>query len=148
MLRIIVASTKQGGIGLQGALPWVHNPSDMAYFRKMTVGNTCYIGRKTYQSIPGGLKDRDVRVVTRDRSYLPQYGGELAPFILKDLDGWVLGGAEIYDLLLPQVSEVHRTLIHGDWEADTFWHVPTDWKLCTRSQGTGCEFQVWRRPRG
>ena len=40
-----------------------------------------------------------------------------------EMDGWVIGGGEIYKLFLPHVSELHRTIIDARVaEADT--HFP------------------------
>jgi dihydrofolate reductase/thymidylate synthase len=55
---IIVAATKDWGIGKNGGIPW-RLRGDMNYFRKITtetknpqLRNCCIMGRKTYFSIP------------------------------------------------------------------------------------------------
>lgn len=56
-LTSIVAIDRQGAIGCQNRLPWSIK-SDMAFFRKTTMGNNVIMGRKTYESIGGCLKGR------------------------------------------------------------------------------------------
>lgn len=47
MVRIIVACTIDGGIGLDGKLPWNYIKDDMTIFKNITFGNTIVMGRKT-----------------------------------------------------------------------------------------------------
>lgn len=57
---IIVAATRQNGIGLKGDLPWARNlPSDLANYKRITTQcndktkvNAVIMGRKTWESIP------------------------------------------------------------------------------------------------
>ena len=66
--QIVVAATKQRGIGRDGSMPW-RLPSDMAYFKRVTTEreddsarqNAVLMGRKTWDSIPAKfrpLRDR------------------------------------------------------------------------------------------
>jgi len=56
---VILAATKEGGIGKDNAIPWKLKP-DMAYFRAVTTSrddplhrkNAIVMGRKTWESIP------------------------------------------------------------------------------------------------
>jgi dihydrofolate reductase len=57
-LTSIVAIDKNGAIGCQNSLPW-RLKSDLAFFRKTTIGNTVVMGRKTYDSIGCCLPKRN-----------------------------------------------------------------------------------------
>jgi len=48
---VIVAQTLQGGIGLDGTLPW-RIKEDMQHFKHLTTNNIVIMGKKTYLSIP------------------------------------------------------------------------------------------------
>lgn len=63
-LSIIVAATPQGEIGANNTIPWKLK-GDLARFKEMTKGNIVIMGRKTYESLPGTLPDRNTIVVTR-----------------------------------------------------------------------------------
>ena len=65
---IIVACDLMNGIGWKGHLPWKKLSKDLAHFKKLTVGNTVLMGRKTWDSIPvkfRPLTDRLNIVLTR-----------------------------------------------------------------------------------
>ena len=53
-LSVIFASTRDGGIGKDGQLPW-RLKADMKFFKETTIGdgnNAVVMGRKTWESIP------------------------------------------------------------------------------------------------
>eukprot|EP00890_Picochlorum_soloecismus_P005797 jgi/Picsp_1/6218/NSC_03572-R1_dihydrofolate reductase-thymidylate synthase len=64
--QIVVAATKEWGIGKDGSLPWKSLPGDMAYFKKLTSTtrsgsssgkkNAVIMGRKTWESIPAKFR--------------------------------------------------------------------------------------------
>lgn len=74
MLSVVVAASKDWGIGVDGGIPW-RLPGDMAYFREVTMvtaeegkTNAVVMGRKTWDSIPPKfrpLKGRTNIVLTR-----------------------------------------------------------------------------------
>ena len=74
----IVSVTRDWAIGKDGAL-LVRNKADMHRFVELTRGCTCVMGRKTYESFPGGpLKGRRNVIVTHDASYVPPKAEDLA----------------------------------------------------------------------
>ncbi|MBP3895001.1 MAG: dihydrofolate reductase, partial [Mogibacterium sp.] len=64
-MNLIVAADNKWGIGRDGGL-LCHLPSDMKYFREKTKGKVVVMGRKTFESLPGGkgLPDRINYVLT------------------------------------------------------------------------------------
>ena len=65
---IIAAMAKNGVIGKENTLPW-KLPADLKRFKKITIGHTVVMGRKTYESIGGTLKKRINIVLTRQPDY-------------------------------------------------------------------------------
>ena len=53
-VSLIWAQTAAGVIGRDGGLPW-QLPADMAYFRAVTLGKPCIMGRRTFDSLPKPL---------------------------------------------------------------------------------------------
>ena len=68
MISLIVAAAKNGVIGVRGGLPW-HLPSDLANFKRLTMGHPIIMGRKTYESIGRVLPGRKNIVISRDAHF-------------------------------------------------------------------------------
>ena len=64
-LSIVVAVDDNHLIGKGNGLPW-HLPADLAFFKKITTGNSILMGRKTYDSIGKTLPNRRNIVITRN----------------------------------------------------------------------------------
>jgi dihydrofolate reductase len=123
MLGMIVACDRNGAIGKDGDLPWKQS-TDLQHFKQVTMGSNLIMGRKTWDSLPGMLPGRAHYVLSR---------GEVEGVEVIALDkaleteGWVIGGGEIYELFLPHVEELHRTIIDARVsDADTHFPDITD----------------------
>lgn len=119
MLGMIVACDRNGAIGKDGDLPWKQS-TDLQHFKQVTSGSNIIMGRKTWESLPGVLPERRHLVLSRGEVE----GAEVISFDeALNMDGWVIGGGQIYELFLPHVSELHRTIIDARvGDADT--HFP------------------------
>jgi dihydrofolate reductase len=123
-ITLIYARAANGAIGLQGDLPW-RLPADLKRFKALTMGLPMIMGRKTFESLPGLLPGRRHIVLTRDAAWQAE-GAEAAatPDAALALAGAgpvaVIGGAEVFALLLPRADRVELTQIHADYEGDTF----------------------------
>ena len=118
MLGMIVACDRNGAIGKDGDLPW-RQSTDLQHFKQITMGSNLIMGRKTWDSLPGMLPGREHFVLSRGKV-------EGVPVISVDdalgMDGWIIGGGQIYELFLPHVTELHRTIIDARVnDADTFF---------------------------
>ena len=121
MLTMIFACDMNNAIGKNGDLPW-RQSTDLQHFKQITLGGTIVMGRKTWESLPGKLPDREHLVMTRsnrDDVETITYEGVLE--LSKKRDIFIIGGGEIYNLFLPHTEKIHRTIIHCNVEdADTF----------------------------
>ena len=127
-MKLIAVQDKRGGIGLKGGL-LMSLPTDMKYFRTTTTGHTVIMGRKTLESFPGGrpLPKRRNIVISTTISEGEGYEICRAPEELESMlpdeekeEAFVIGGGQIYDLMLPKVDEAYITEINAELEADTF----------------------------
>lgn len=123
-LHAIFAMNENRVIGREGKLPW-HLPEDLKWFKKLTLGQPVLMGRKTAESLEKPLPKRRNLVLSRSASILA--GGferlnSVAQVDALPLEGvvWVIGGAEIFRLLLPRIEEVYLSHVHGVHEGDTF----------------------------
>ena len=124
-LSIVVAMDDNRLIGKDNGLPW-HLPADLAYFKKITTGNSILMGRKTYESIGRALPNRRNIVITRNSEAL--FSGcevvdsiDAALSITKnDNEVMVIGGASLCEQLLPEVTRLYITQIEGKFKGDIF----------------------------
>src|SRR5258705_3354883 len=65
MIIGIVAVDRNLAIGKDGKLPW-HYSADMKFFKETTIGNTVVMGRRTWLTLKGPLKDRTNIVLSRN----------------------------------------------------------------------------------
>ena len=139
VLSAIVAVCDDWGIGLDGGMV-IENREDMRHFVSCTTGHPVIMGRKTLESFPGGrpLKNRRNVVLTRDASFSPEgvdvvHSVEEALAAVADEDeAWVLGGGQVYELLLPHCDRAVVTRNHCVRESDTFFPILDalpDWAL-------------------
>jgi dihydrofolate reductase len=128
-LVIVVAAAENGIIGRDNQLLW-RLKSDLRRFRDLTWGKPLIMGRKTYESIGRPLPGRQTIVLTRDPAFRAagihvahswdeavRQGQELAKTMPADAV-IVAGGAEIYELALPQVQTVFLTQVHAAPQGD------------------------------
>ncbi len=134
----VVARADNGVIGRDGKLPW-HIPADLKRFKALTLGTPMIMGRRTFESLPGLLPGRRHIVLTRDRKWQAE-GAEVSHTPEEALqragDGQVsvIGGAEIFELLLPHAARVELTEIHAEVQGDVFVppYAPSGWSETQR----------------
>ncbi len=141
-LALIVALSKNRGIGLRGALPW-RVPEDLKRFKALTMGHAILMGRKTHESIGRALPGRRNVVITRGP--LRFEGCEVAAsfdaalaLVKDDALPFVIGGAQLYAEALPHVTHLFLTQLEGEVEADAFFPElePGAWREVKREPGT------------
>lgn len=128
MLSVIVAIANNNVIGKDNNLIW-HLPNDLERFKKITTGKTIIMGRKTFESLPCILPNRHHIVLTRDASYeisdkrvtVIHNINELTTYIDDDMEHFIIGGGEVYSLLLPYAKKLYITKIEADFEGDTYF---------------------------
>jgi dihydrofolate reductase len=128
-LSLVAAVARGGVIGRDGTIPW-RIPEDLARFKALTAGNAVVMGRRTWDSLPDGLRplpDRRNVVVTRDPKWHAE-GAERAGSLddaLQLLDGtsyvFVIGGGVLYAAALPLADELLLTEIELEVDGDTFF---------------------------
>ena len=123
-LSLIVAISQNGIIGREMDLPW-HISADLKRFKSLTMGHHIVMGRKTYESIGRLLPGRTTVIITRQSDY--QIPGaivvnsidEAMAVAADDLETFIVGGSQIYNLALPLVDTIYITRVHADVEGDT-----------------------------
>lgn len=129
MISLIVAVAKNNVIGKDNKLIW-HISEDLKRFKQLTTGKTMIMGRKTFESLPGVLPNREHIVVTRDKNFTIDsdkvevaydLNSLIKEYINSDEEIFVIGGADIYKQMLPYASKLYLTKIDKDFDGDTFF---------------------------
>lgn len=141
MISLMVAHDPKHVIGRNNQLPW-HIPEDLAYFKKHTVGKGIVMGRNTYESIGRPLPKRRNIVVSRKQDL--QIDGADVVHSLEDAvrlaeqvheEVMIIGGEQIFRSILPQADRLYITLIHREFEGDTFFpDYGKGWELTSESE--------------
>jgi len=125
IVAIIVAIGENNAIGKNNQLLW-HMPKDLKHFKDVTSGRTIIMGRKTFDSVGKPLPRRRNIVVTRQDITIP--GCEVVKSIEDGLalckgedEVFIGGGAEIYQLAMHLTDRMYLTIIHQNFDADTFF---------------------------
>jgi dihydrofolate reductase len=130
-----LARADNGVIGRDGKLPW-HLPADLRRFKAQTIGRAMLMGRRTFDSFPAPLPGRRHIVLTRDATWAAP-GAEVAHTLddalaLAGDNVAVIGGAEVFALLLPRADRIELTEVHADIAGDTIVPPFTGWREIAR----------------
>ena len=128
-VSLIAALDRNHAIGRGNALPW-HLPDDLKRFKALTLGKPVLMGRRTAQSLGRALPGRSNLVLTRGGA-VPFAGMQAVASldeakVIAAAEGagelCVIGGGEIYRLLLDKASDLYLTWVDTEVVADT--HFP------------------------
>lgn len=144
MLSIIVAKAKNNIIGKDNKIIW-HLPEDLKHFKNITTGHTIIMGRKTFESLGRVLPNRKHIIFSNNPSFNVNDENvkvvhsllEIQDLIEGKEEAFVIGGAMIYNFLMPYVKKMYVTEIDKEFEGDTFFPKIDDniWKETSREKG-------------
>lgn len=154
-------------IGRNGKLPW-KLPEDSARFRRLTLGHTVIMGRKTWEfdveQCP--LKQRHNIVISANphQCQVSPFCADLAATVTfthslesalrlvkqEEEKVFIVGGATIYEQALSIADTLELTLIEGNYEGDTFFPdyshlLPYPFELTHRDARSGYRFDTYKR---
>lgn len=127
MISLIVAHDPNRVIGHNNEMPW-HIPGDLAYFKNKTMNKAIVMGRKTFESIGKVLPGRKNIIITRNDSYKVE-GAEVVNTIEEAIElakavheeVMIIGGEQIFKVVLPKADRLYITHIQQSFEGDTFF---------------------------
>ncbi|WP_277978550.1 dihydrofolate reductase [Sphingomonas phyllosphaerae] len=148
MITFVLARAANGVIGVDGRLPW-HLPADLKRFKALTTGQAMVMGRKTFESFPAPLPGRRHVVLTRDPAWhaagaevahTPDDALALARAGDSDARVAVIGGAEVFALLLDRADRIELTEVHAAPAGDAIVPAFTSWReLARESHPADCD---------
>ena len=129
-ISLIVAASTNNVIGKNNELPW-KLPNDMKFFKNTTWGMPVIMGRKTFESLnkQQPLPGRINIVLTKQKDWKAE--GTIktdsikdALFVAKDAETneiFFIGGAEIFNEVLPKSDRIYMTRVHSNVEGDVYF---------------------------
>ena len=125
---MVMAMDKNRLIGKGGDMPW-HIPSDLKYFKRVTMGKPVIMGRKTFDSLGKPLPGRPNIVVTRNKDWSVE-GVQVASSLEEAIDLakehsteeiMVVGGASLCAQAMPSTDRLFLTIIDHEFEGGDTW---------------------------
>ncbi len=128
-VAMIAARARNGVIGRDGGLPW-RLASDLAWFKRATLGKPIIMGRKQWRSLPRALPGRVNLVLSTDRAFRAE-GAETFTSLeaalrrgraLAEASGadeiMIIGGGVVYRAAAPYAGRLYLTEIDADVAGD------------------------------
>ena len=127
MRGMIFAVSPEGVIGVGLRIPW-HHPGDLRRFKRVTLGSTVVMGRRTFESTGKPLPGRRNIVVTRTPLEVPGVESvrtvDQALALAGDADVWFIGGAKIYEEAMRHVDVIDVTYVPDHVDSPDAVRVP------------------------
>ncbi|MEF8814678.1 MAG: dihydrofolate reductase [Halovenus sp.] len=155
-LIAVAAVAANGVIGRGREIPWPSIPADKRQYRSRIADWPVILGRRTFDfmrdDLPGTVQivlSREEREYGVDSAY---YASDVEDTLatLESLGaerGYVIGGAEIYDLFHPVVDRMMLSRIPGEYDGDAYfpeWD-PDEWDRVDRVDYEEFTLEEWVR---
>lgn len=135
-MTLIALVDKKWGIAKDGK-QICYIPDDLRRFKKLTMGGSIVLGRKTLLNFPDGkpLPGRKNYILSKkigimDDAIICRSISDIPADVLRD--GWCVGGESVYRQLLPYCDRAFITLVDEYMDADQFCpnlEINTEWEL-------------------
>ncbi|NRD80482.1 dihydrofolate reductase [Bacillus sp. BRMEA1] len=143
MISFIVAMDENRVIGKNNKLPW-HLPADLKFFKRVTMGHSVVMGRKTHESIGRVLPGRENIIITRNTNFQSE-GCKVFHSVEEFIrfsrghhkEYFIIGGAEIFRETFHFADRLYITQIHENFNGDTYFPEfnVNDWILDSCEKG-------------
>ena len=143
-IALIVAMAENRVIGRGGTIPW-KIPGEQKMFRRITLGHTLIMGRKTHEDIGRPLPDRLNIVISRRKDYQPQgclkadsIEAALALCPPEETEAFIIGGGELFRESIRRADRIYLTMVPVSVPGDTFFpEIPESFAMSASEHVTG-----------
>ncbi len=143
-MNLIVAIDKNNGIGKNGDL-LCHLSADLKHFKEVTIGKTVVMGYNTLISLPKSAPLKNRRNIVLYEKDIEIEGAEVVHnldelfALIKDIPSdevFVIGGAMVYNTLMPYCEKLFITHIDKAFDADRFLNEikADEWQVLDESE--------------
>ena len=149
--KIVACVDKNFGLGWKNNLLF-RIPEDLKNFRRLTLNHTIIFGRRTLETFPNRQPLDKRRNIILSRSLKNFSGAEVVGSVeelFEVLDAaeenFVIGGAKIFNELIPYAAEIFLTVVDAEAPADVFFPKLDEIKLRGVKIFDGFEFRRYVR---
>ena len=151
-VTLIAAVARNGVIGRAGDLAWRHR-EDLERVKRLTLGRTLVMGRRTFDSIGRPLPGRRTIVITRQPGWAVQ-GVTVTHSVEEALEAArgssevvVFGGGEVYAQLIGRADRLEITHVRDEIDGDTHFPAidPAVWREVGREERGGFDWVTYTR---
>jgi dihydrofolate reductase len=152
-ITLIAAVSRNGVIGRAGDLAWRHR-EDLQRVKRLTLGRTLVMGRRTFDSIGRPLPGRRTIVITRQAGWAV-HGVTVTHSVEEALEAAardspeivVFGGGEVYAQLIGRADRLEITHIRDEIDGDTHFPVidPAIWREVGREERDEFDWVTYTR---
>ena len=149
--KLVACVDKNFGLGYKNNLLF-KIPADLRNFRALTLNHTIVFGRKTLATFPNQqpLDGRRNILLSRSLKSLAGFevvGGVEELFDILDAaeENFVIGGAEVFNELIPYAAEIFLTVVDAEAQADVFFPNVDEFTLQAAQIVDGYEFRRYTR---
>ncbi|MBR0062021.1 MAG: 2-amino-4-hydroxy-6-hydroxymethyldihydropteridine diphosphokinase, partial [Selenomonadaceae bacterium] len=149
--KLVACVDKNFGLGYKNNLLF-KIPADLKNFRELTLNHTIIFGRKTLATFPNQQPLDGRRNIILSRSLKSLSGAEVVGSVEELFDildaaeeNFVIGGAEVFNELIPYAAEIFLTVVDAETQADVFFPSVEEFTLQAAQIVDGYEFRRYTR---
>ena len=150
-LKFVACVDKNFGLGFNGKLLF-RLREDLKNFRRLTLNHTIIYGRRTLATFPNQQPLDGRRNIILSRTLERVDGAQIVGSIAELFDAldaaqvnFVIGGAQVFEELIPYATEIFLTVVNADGQADAFFPNVDDFTQDTAQIFDGFEFRRYTR---
>lgn len=150
-LKLIACVDKNFGLGYKNNLLF-KIPADLKNFRRLTLNHTIIFGRKTLETFPNQKPLDGRRNIILSKTLEKVSGAEVVGSVEELFDildaaeeNFVIGGAQIFNELIPYANEIFLTVVNAETQADVFFPKIDEFTLQAAQVFDGFEFRRYTR---
>ncbi len=150
-ITMVAAVGRNGVIGRDGDLAW-RNSEDLQHAKRLTLGRTLVMGRRTFDSIGRPLPGRRTIVITRQTDW--SYEGVTVTHSVDQAlaaagcaEVVIFGGGDLYAQLIDRADRLEITHVEAEPGGDVYFPTidPTVWRQTHREQRDGFAWATYQR---
>ena len=149
--KLVACVDKNFGLGYKNNLLF-RIPEDLKNFRRLTLNHTIIFGRKTLKTFPNQQPLDGRRNIILSKTLKSLSGAEVVGSVEELFnilntaeENFIIGGAQIFNELIPYATEIFLTVVDTTVEADAFFPSVDEFKLATAQIFDGFEFRRYTR---